>query len=239
MTVHRTGRNQYKAQLRPVGTLHRRRRSSSHHSAQATANQFDHYLARSPSETSEVFEQSQISDVQLGGKGHESFAQSEPSIADFTGEDAGGTVEDNLSESVGTQQTAYLQPDRLQLLQIDEWDDEKTYDEDPPNCIHYSIEWKVTLNGKLISKDTEQNFVLAPTFYWPLFLKPKLEKLLCKKVSSNRRVTPDDTNVVVSVAERFERDLTRRFDETDIEWPVIERHLYSSRVARETGFSYA
>jgi hypothetical protein len=67
--------------------------------------------------------------------------------------------------------------------------------------------------------------VLAPTFYWPQFLKPKLEKLLRKKVSSNKRVTPDDTNVVVSVTDRSERDLTRRFDETEIGWPDIEKQL--------------
>ena len=139
--------------------------------------------------------------------------------------DTGGTAEDNLSEDIYSQQTAYLQSDKLQLLHIDEWDDENTYDEDPPSCIHYSIEWKVTLNGKLISKDTEQNLVLAPTFYWPQFLKPKLEKLLRKKVSSNKRVTPDDTNVVVSVTDRSERDLTKRFDETEIGWPVIEKQL--------------
>jgi hypothetical protein len=96
-----------------------------------------------------------------------------------------------LSEDIYSQQTAYLQPDKLKLLHIDEWDDENTYDEEPPSCIHYSIEWEVTLNGKLISKDTEQNLVLAPTFYWSQFLKPKLEKLLRKKVSSNKRVTPD------------------------------------------------
>jgi hypothetical protein len=67
--------------------------------------------------------------------------------------------------------------------------------------------------------------VLYPAFYWPHFLKPKLEKLLCKKVSSNRRVTADDTNVVVSVTDRSERDLTKRFDETEIEWLVIEKQL--------------
>ena len=226
MPVHRTGRNQYKAQLRPVGTQLRCRRSSSLQSTQATASQFDHYHTRSPSETSEIFEQSQISDIPLGDTGDDLFTQSEPSMADFTDvDDASKTAEDNLSKDVCSQQTAHLQLDKLQLLHIDEWDNENTYDEDPPSCIHYSIEWKVTLNGKLISKDTEQNLVLAPTFYWPEFLKPKLEKLLRKKVPSNKRVTPDDTNVVVSVRDRSERDLTKRFDETEIEWPVIERQL--------------
>lgn len=37
---------------------------------------------------------------------------------------------------------------KLPLLQLADWDREKTYDEDPPQCIHYSIEWKVTIKGK-------------------------------------------------------------------------------------------
>ena len=211
--------------MRPVGTQHRRRRSSSLLSTRTTASQSDHYLGRSSSETSDIID-SQISDIQLGGAGRDPFTQSEPCVTDFMNVvDAGEAIEDNVGESVCTQQMSCLQPDKLQLLHIDEWDDENTYDEDPPSCIHYSIEWKVTLNGKLISKDTEQNLVLAPTFYWPRFLKPKLEKLLRKKVSSNKRVTPDDTNVVVSVTDRSERDLTKRFDETEIGWPVIEKQL--------------
>jgi hypothetical protein len=82
-----------------------------------------------------------MSDIQLGDTGHDQFTPSEPFIADFTDvDDAGRTAEDYLSEDVCNQQTAYIQPDKLQLLRIDEWDDENTYDEDPPSCIHYSIE---------------------------------------------------------------------------------------------------
>lgn len=55
-------------------------------------------------------------------------------MADFTDVDDAGEAEEN------SQQTAHLQPDKLQLLHIDEWDDEYTYDEVPPSCIHYSIE---------------------------------------------------------------------------------------------------
>jgi hypothetical protein len=220
MPVHRAGRSQSRAQLRPVGTQQRRRRSSSILSTQSNASQLDHYRIRSSSETSEVFEQSQISDIQLGDAGDDPFTTDLTAV-----NDAGRTAEYALSEDVYSQQAAYIQPDKLQLLNMEEWDDEKTYDEDPPNCIHYTIEWKVTLNGKLISKDTEQNLVLAPSFYWPQYLKPKLEKLLRKKVSSNKRVAPDDTNVVVSVTDRSERDLTKRFDETEIGWPVIEKQL--------------
>jgi hypothetical protein len=72
------------------------------------------------------------------------------------------------------------------LLRLADWDRERAYDEDPPYYIHYSIEWKVTVNGKAISRDTEQDLVLAPGSYWDLFLRPKLEKLLHKKLSHSK-----------------------------------------------------
>jgi hypothetical protein len=117
------------------------------------------------------------------------------------------------------------QADKLGLVQLNNWDEEKTYDEDPPSCIHYSIEWKVTLNSKVITKDTEQDLVLAPASYWRLVLQPKLEKLLRRKTSQNKCARSDDTNVVVSVADRSQRDLTKRFEDTDIDWSIVERQL--------------
>jgi hypothetical protein len=65
------------------------------------------------------------------------------------------------------------------------------------------------VNNKVVSKDTEQDLVLVPASYWQLFLQPKLEKLLRKKLSHNMCVRSDDTKVVVSVADRSGRDLTR------------------------------
>jgi hypothetical protein len=78
------------------------------------------------------------------------------------------------------------QSELVVLLQLADWDQERTYDEDPPSCLHYSIEWKVTLNGKMISNDTERDLVLASASYWQLFLQPKLEKPLLKNFSYNR-----------------------------------------------------
>jgi hypothetical protein len=67
--------------------------------------------------------------------------------------------------------------------------------------------------------------VLAPASYWRLVLQPKLEKLLRRKTSQNKCVRSDDTNVVVSVADRSQRDLTKRFEDTDIDWSIVERQL--------------
>lgn len=117
------------------------------------------------------------------------------------------------------------QADKLQFLPLDEWDERNSYDGDEPSCLHYSIEWKVCVNGRIVSKDTEQDLVLAPMAYWHMFLKPKLEKLLRKKLAQNRSVRCDETNVVVSVTGRFERDLIKRFDDIDIDWSIVEKQL--------------
>jgi hypothetical protein len=68
-------------------------------------------------------------------------------------------------------------------------------------------------------KDTEQDIALAPADYWEHFLKPKLENFLRKK---NRPLGSEDTTVMVSVTARLERNLTKRFNDTSIEWAVIE-----------------
>jgi hypothetical protein len=118
-----------------------------------------------------------------------------------------------------------LRPEKLRFLRPEEWDEYNSYDEEVPTCLHYSIEWKVSVNNKVISRDTEQDLVLAPIAYWHLYLKPKLDKVLRGKVAQNRYVRCDDTTVVASVAHRSERDLTKRFDNIDIDWSVVEKQM--------------
>jgi hypothetical protein len=102
------------------------------------------------------------------------------------------------------------------LLKPDNRDQEKDYSADPPICIRYTIIWKPKLNNGMITKDTEQDIVLAPAPYWSTFLQPKLDALLGKEKNNSKRVRPEDSNVVVSVNERSERGLIRRFDEVQV-----------------------
>lgn len=82
----------------------------------------------------------------------------------------------------------------------------------------------MTLNKKVVRKNTEQDLVLAPQFHWRLFLEPKLKELVGKKFSQ-KKVELDDTTIVVSVNHRTQDDLTLSFDQTDIDWPAVEKQL--------------
>ncbi|KXG45121.1 uncharacterized protein PGRI_095980 [Penicillium griseofulvum] len=113
----------------------------------------------------------------------------------------------------------------LRFLPLCEWQDGKSYDEEAPSCIHYRIEWRVTVNNREVSADTEEDVFLAPSAFWQLLLEKKLEKALRRKAARHRRLRPDDTVIVVSTSDRTKRKLTKRFDDTEINWTVIEKQL--------------
>jgi hypothetical protein len=94
-----------------------------------------------------------------------------------------------------------------------------------PSFFHYFIEWGVTLNNKAVVKGTEEDIVLAQSTYWNLVLEEKLRKVLQEKVSHKRRIRVDDTAIVASVNDLSQRDLTKRFNKTDIVWAPIEKQL--------------
>ena len=66
-------------------------------------------------------------------------------------------------ESPTAHRQTLFEPDKLRFFQLSEWDEHNSYDEDVPSCLHYSIEWKVTVNNKVVSKVNEQDLVLPPT----------------------------------------------------------------------------
>ncbi|GKU14736.1 unnamed protein product [Fusarium langsethiae] len=114
---------------------------------------------------------------------------------------------------------------RLPLLQLAEWDETLTYDEQPPTCVHYLIEWKLKLNNRCISKDTEPDVVLAPGAFWTKYLWSKVDKLAKKKLPSKRAFHVDDTDITVCVNHKGEADLNTRSDGLDINWKMIESKL--------------
>lgn len=73
---------------------------------------------------------------------------------------------------------------------------------------------------------------MPPSSYWQQ-IKDTAESVLRRKIARNRRVRLDDTTIVVSVNDRSQRDLTKRFESTNIDWIAVEKqlliwsHLYS------------
>ncbi|TQB67486.1 hypothetical protein MPDQ_005492, partial [Monascus purpureus] len=115
--------------------------------------------------------------------------------------------------------------EKPRLLQLSEWGDEMSNDELPASYIRYMIEWKFTVNKRVISRGTKEDVSLTPSAFWPLTLGRKLEKLLEGKTARKGRVRPDDTSNVVSVNDRSQRDLTKRYDNLDIGWTTVENQL--------------
>ncbi|KAM6505418.1 hypothetical protein FSOLCH5_014636 [Fusarium solani] len=84
----------------------------------------------------------------------------------------------------------------LPLLQLHDWNPGLAYDESPPTCIHYSIEWKLQLNKERLfefTNDTEPNLVLAPSAFWNMTLKSRVVDLLKKKTPRDKCYGPEET----------------------------------------------
>ncbi|KAK8036618.1 hypothetical protein PG991_001755 [Apiospora marii] len=83
----------------------------------------------------------------------------------------------------------------LPLLQLADWKEDEAYDDEPPRCIHYSIEFKLE---RLVGT--------------------KLRK-------AKDSVQIDDTTIRVSVRDRSARDLVKYFSGFDIDWRLIEKQF--------------
>lgn len=82
----------------------------------------------------------------------------------------------------------------------------------------------MTLNNRFLAKDTEQDLVFKASAYWQQ-IKEKAGRIVQRKKSCNQGVRSDDTTVTVAVNEHSQRDLTKHYEGTGIDWNPIDMQL--------------
>jgi hypothetical protein len=139
-----------------------------------------------------------------------------------------------------------LRPARktLPFVPYADWVPDQSYAEQPPpSCMHYLMEWKLTLNRRLVAKQTEDDLVLAPSDFWKEELSSKIADIV---KSTGKPCKPDATTIILSVNDRSERDITKHFKELQIDWPIVENKLQAwshllrigKRLMMTVSFSY-
>jgi hypothetical protein len=88
--------------------------------------------------------------------------------------------------------------------------------------MHYIMEWKLTLNKRVVAKQTEDDLVLALSDFWNEELSSKIADIV---KSLGKPCKADATTIVISVNDRSERDMTKCFEELQIDWLIVENKL--------------
>lgn len=110
----------------------------------------------------------------------------------------------------------------LSFVLYEDWDPEQAYDDLPPSCLHYFIEWKLTVNRRIIAKQTENDLVVAPSVFWTEELSSKIIDIV---TLTGKSCEAEAITIAISVNDRSEHDITKRFTKLNIDWLMVERQL--------------
>jgi argonaute-like protein implicated in RNA metabolism and viral defense len=84
------------------------------------------------------------------------------------------------------------------------------------------MEWKLTVNKRVAAKQTEDNLVVASSDFWNEELAVKLEEIVKLR---DKPCKTEAITIVVSVNDRAEYDIIKRFQKLEIDWLMIEKRL--------------
>ncbi len=80
----------------------------------------------------------------------------------------------------------------------------------------------MTLNRRIIAKQTEDDLVVAPSDFWYEELSSKIADIV---KSTGKSCEADATMIAISVNDRSEHDSTKRFIKLEIDWSIVEKQL--------------
>lgn len=112
-------------------------------------------------------------------------------------------------------------------MEEENWDPEKTYDQNPPAYIRYWLQWKVMKNGRTYAKDEKPDVVVSPECYWRKVIEAERKEVIEKKFPGYSSSCPDESIVVVSVTEPRKQPFTKKFKKREVEWRIVEKYLRS------------
>ena len=118
----------------------------------------------------------------------------------------------------------------LPLLRRGEWDEDKRYDKNLGECIHYDFRWKISLRenvrARSIVTDSALDVVLAPSDYFEVKLRKYLDGIL----KDRERFPGDDyecekKSITISIERTRGRGLAESFDSRPVDWTMVDDHL--------------
>jgi hypothetical protein len=102
----------------------------------------------------------------------------------------------------------------LSFVPYADWDPEQTYNDLPPSCVHYFIEWKLTVNRRLIAKQTENDLVVALSDFWTEEIFSKIADIV---KSTGKSCEANAITIAICVNDCSKHDITKHFTKLDID----------------------
>ena len=146
------------------------------------------------------------------------------SLNDWSSDDDVSNPETPIANGANLPRQSQRRPAKslLPFVAWDDWVPGESYDDQPPFCIHYRLEWKLTLNKRTVAKQTEKDLVVAPSDFWTEKLSSKITAIA---QSTGKTCEPSATIMALSVNERNEDPVNNYYPQLDIDWPDVERQL--------------
>ncbi|KAG9249981.1 uncharacterized protein F5Z01DRAFT_731324 [Emericellopsis atlantica] len=147
------------------------------------------------------------------------------SVNDWTSDEASESPpsdfpdDDDQSRRVALTRKSQLRPAGLGLAFVPyaDWRPTLPYNEQPPECIRYNVEWKLSVNNRQRSGESEPGVVISPQRFWKHVLRSK--KPPPKPWGST------ETKIVLSVTDRKTGSITKRFPELKVDWSYVAKQL--------------
>ncbi|KAH7124425.1 hypothetical protein EDB81DRAFT_665027, partial [Dactylonectria macrodidyma] len=103
----------------------------------------------------------------------------------------------------------------LLIVPYTDWRPALPYNEQPPDYIRYYVEWKLSVNNRQKSGESELGVVISPRKFWKHVLRSKLQAAVEKSL---KPWEPAEMKIILSVTDRKTSSITKRFPKLDIQW---------------------